>query len=95
VPHRSPTKRERNDFLRALYARLGPHSVHEKTTVVEFVGRDLGWDDELTRSVVDALVSAGLVTAPTKEGAFGLTTMGVGVARRRTEEGDERADEDE
>jgi hypothetical protein len=76
----------RQAFLLALYNRVGEHDADQKTTVMDFVGGDLGLSRADTDAVVEVLMKAGLVTAPTRERVIGLTPLGIAVARRRAVE---------
>jgi hypothetical protein len=84
----SPSNRERRAFLRALHARVGDRDADTKTTVMDFVGGDLGLTTARTDAVVEVLMKAGLVTPPTRERVIGLTGLGLAVAQRREREGD-------
>ncbi len=82
----SVSNAQRQAFLMALHARLGDHHADQKTTVMDFVGGDLGLSRAETEAVTEVLMKAGLVTAPTRERVIGLTPLGIAVARRRAAE---------
>jgi hypothetical protein len=92
---------QRQAYLMALHARVGDHDADQKTTVMDFVGGDLGLDRAQTNAVTEVLMKAGLVTAPTRERVIGLTPLGIAVAHRREAEaaaeaaGTQAGDEDE
>lgn len=90
-----PTNAERQAFMSAVHARVGNHTADGKTTVVDYLRADLGWDPALFDAALEILVKGGLITPPTRTGAIGLTSLGLTVARRRSMEGREVEEEDE
>jgi hypothetical protein len=78
----SPDTAARRAFLAALYRRVGDSAADQKTTVMDYVGKDLGLTTPETDEMVDLLMKAGLVTPPTKERVIGLTDVGLAVVRR-------------
>lgn len=88
----TPDTAARRAFLAALYRRVGDSAAHQKTTVMDYVGRDLGLTTAETDELVDLLMKSGLVTPPTKERVIGLTDTGLAVVRRG-EVPDDPADE--
>jgi len=96
MPTTPPTNDQRRAFLLALYERVGDHAADGKTTVLDFVRADMGWDEALFGAVAEAMVKGGLMTAPTRTGVVGLTDVGLAVARRRKfgPEVDDEDDED-
>jgi hypothetical protein len=90
-----PTTQERRAFLIAMYRRVGDQNADHRTTVMDFVGRDVGLGPAETDAMVELLMKSGLVTAPTKDRVIGLTDAGVATARRAEQGGPEdEADED-
>jgi hypothetical protein len=85
----TPDTKSRRAFLKALAARVEGRAADQRTTVMDFVGRDVGMDPEETEAMVQLLHQAGLVTAPTKDRVIGLTNHGMVVAQREEMEADE------
>jgi hypothetical protein len=90
-----PSNEERQAMMRALYTRVGDHTADEKTTVVDYLWRDLGWELPLFEATLESLVKGGLITVPTEAGTIGLTRLGLAVALRRSQEGAAAAEDDE
>jgi hypothetical protein len=82
-----PSNKDRQAYLIALHARVGDQNADHKTTLAEYVQADLGLPPATAAAILQSLITAGLVTSPTKSGAIGLTNSGLGVAQRREREG--------